>query len=905
MNTGPSGPAGTGETPPRVAQWLVSFVLPRAGRDVVLGDLLERFRDRAAQRGVGAARRWYWRQAVSFVARVPASRAAAGLNGVMAGDTVAARFGPVATGIGSELRFAFRSLRRRRGLSMAAVAVLALAIGASTTVFSVVKAILIERIPFQDPDRLVMIWDRYPEHPDRDAPIRLDHYREWMGRTDLFTSVGAYETTSPSLEYGEWPERVEGAFVTSNLLPLLGARPALGRLLAPEDEAEGAAPVIVLSHGLWQSRFGGDPSIVGRQIRLGGVDTRVVGVMSEAFWFYDPYMVSRSLTGWSGEAARLWLPLRAGAFGGETDYPRYRVIARLRDGVSLPTAADAAAAARSRMTGEDAQEQMTVELLPLSEQIRADSRPRLLGLFGAVALVLLIACVNLVNLLLVHVESRRSEFAVRAALGAGRGRLALQPVLESVLLAAGGGVVGLALARLGTGWLVGLVPRGLPLAHRIGIDVAVAAFGIGLALLAGLAVGVMAALRIDLRRIGAVMLSGSRTVSGSRSSRRIHGALVAAEVSLSLVLFISATLLLRSLASLHGADTGFEADGVLTFHSTLAVSQDRPANTEFFPRLEAAVREMPGVEAVGSTSALPFSLWGQLGRIEIDGTPVDGSIERRVVSPGYFDAIRLPLRSGRVFSESDRGGAPPVVVVNEAAVDRWLGGDSDPIGRTITVIVRDERTVHTVVGVVANVKHERLDEADRPILYSAHRQWTLIFQRFAVRVAAGDPMRLVEPVRRAAAAIDPAQPLQDFISFDALVARSFEEESFYTKILGAFAAAAILLTLVGIYGVVAYITRQRDREVGIRMALGAGAGSVRRLVLGQGLIPVAIGLGLGWLGGLATAGLLRGLLHGIAERDPRTFALAAIMFAIAAAAACLIPANRAARVEPATVLRSE
>jgi predicted permease len=401
------------------------------------------------------------------------------------------------------------------------------------------------------------------------------------------------------------------------------------------------------------------------------------------------------------------------------------------------------------------------------------------------------------------------------------------------------------------------------------------------------------------------MPAGARTVSTSRSSRRLHGSLVAIEVALSLVLLIGATLLLRSLSSLHATDTGFEADGVLTFDATLAISPDRPPNREFFPMLEAALRELPGVEAVGATSALPFSRWSQGARFELPGAQAEQSVEARFVSPGYFDAIGLAVRDGRAFDERDRKGAGPVLVVNEAFVAEWLGGDPDPIGKPVTVVARGERNVHTIVGVVDNVKHSRLFENDQPILYSAVRQSDLIFQRFAVRVTSGDPMRLAEAVRRTAAAIDPAQPLQDIIAFDDHVAQSIEEESFYATVLGAFAAAAILLTLVGIYGVVTYITRQRDREVGIRMALGAGASSVRRLVLGQGLIPVATGLAAGWVAALGTTGLLRGLLHGIAERDPRTFALATILFALVAAAACLIPANRAARVDPATVLRGD
>jgi putative ABC transport system permease protein len=860
-----------------------------------MGDLEERWAARAARDGVRAARRWYWRQALAFLARAPSVHAArarpAGRN--------------LAMGLASEIRLAGRTLRRRPGLALTATFVLALAVGANTTVFSVVDAVLIERLPYPEPSRLVMLWDVYPpESGLGDAmPITLEHYRAWSARTDLFSVVGAFESTRAAIVDGGLPERIDGALATANLLPMLGARPALGRLLLPGDEVLGAEPVVVLSHGLWSSRFGADRGIVGRAITINGVRTRVVGVVEEGFWFYDPYSATRSFTGRNAEAARLWQPLAEDPFGGETDYPRYRVIARLRDGVGVVAVATAADAFRTRLGPTASGDAAGVAVLPLTDQVVAEARPRLLGLAGAVALVLLIACVNLVSLLLVHLESRRSELALRAALGAGRGRLVRQLVVESSLLALGGGALGLLLSVPATRWLLGLVPRGLPLAHRVAMDVGVAMFGLAVALLSGAAIGVLAAWQVGRGRLAGGLAASRRAVSASRGRRRTHASLVTIEVALSLVLLISATLLLRSLAGLHGTDTGFRAQDVLTFEATLMTDADGAVDVAFLDRLTERLRELPGVSAVGTTSALPFSRWDQRARVEVgEGDPP--WINQRLVSEGYFAALSLPLRAGRDFDTGDGPDSAPVAIVNQAFVDQWMAGVPNPIGRAVAV-TRRGRVVRTIVGVVANVKHHQLFEPARPILYEPVRQSPVPFRHFAVRGADVDVRELVEPIRRAAAELDPAQSFGSFIPLEELVAQSIEEETFYTQVVAAFAATAVLLSLIGIYGVVSFTTRQRDREVGIRMALGASAPSVHRLVVRQGLEPVWIGLGLGWMGGLVTTGLLRSLLHGVPGHDPASYALATIAFAAVAAAACLIPARRALRLDPVEVLRGD
>ncbi len=924
---------------PRLAEWLIERVVPAHARESVLGDLHERFDVRARRSGEGAARRWYWRQAIAFLVRLPVIRVVAGASPMRANGRAR---DPLGAGLLRDVRMAVRTLRRRPGLTVTAAGIVALAIGANATVFGVLKAVLLEDLPFPEPDRLVMLWDDYPTASR--MPITLEHYEAWAARTDLFSGVGAWETVSPALLDGEWPERLEGSLVTANLLPLLGARPVLGRLLLPQDQAAGAEPVMVLGHELWSARFGADPAIVGRTLDVNGVRTRIVGVVAEDFWFYDPYSATRSISGRNAASARFWLPLpvEQGFYAEERNYPRYRVIARLQDGVTLEAAAASAALMRRELPPTSSRETAAIEMRPLTEQVVAEARPRLLAMLGAVTLVLLIACVNLASLLLVDLEARRAELSLRLALGAGRARLVRQLVLESTLLGAGGGMLGLLLAVPMMRWIVALVPRGLPLAHRVGLDAGVAAAGIAASLAAGAAVGLAAALRTDAVRPGAGMATAPRTVAGSRSSRRVHDALVCVEVALSLILLVGATLLVRSLAVLNGVDTGFDSEHVLTFEVSPAAGAAALPDGEFIAALEQRVRSLPGVLGAGATTALPFSRWGQSAPIEVDGAVQDRPprIDFRLVSPGYFDAIALPLRAGRAFSASDRAGTQPVVVVNDAFVERWLDGARDPVGRTIAVTWFRERSVRTIAGVVANVKHNELFESNLPIVYAPMLQAPVPFGRFAVRTRPGMETTLIEPIRRVAAAIDPRRPLGaripaetivgrrgegwkvsrstlkheraligdtalTRIAFDALVAQSMEEERFHTQVLDAFAAVAVVLTLIGIHGVVSYTTRQRDREMGIRMALGAGATSVRRLVLTRGLAPVAIGLVLGIAGALAATRVPRGLLHGVAEHDLASFVAASAAFALVSAVACAVPARRAARLDPVQVLRGE
>ena len=881
--------------PPRLAGWLAARIVPRVADEAALGDLDERYRHRVVRDGRAAAARWYVRQIAGFILRVPISRRRARAR-TFAGAGIST------AGWSSDLRNAARVIVQQRGFSSATVVVLGLAVGAVTAVFSVINGVLIRPLPFAAPDALVMIWDEYPpDDPTRDPkPVTLLHYRAWRERPE-FASVGAFESTTAVLHAGRWPEQLDAALVSASVFETLGVRPALGRLFTHLDDVPGADPVVIIGHELWQSRFGGDPQILGRTIPVDGVETRVVGVMPADFWFYDPYAVNRSYTGASAAAARLWRPF-AGRFDDELDYPRYRVFARLRSGVSIDVSAAAAGAAETALTPQLKAADGRVRVVPLLDQITAPVRSRLLALAAAVALVLLVAAINLVSLFVARFDARRTEFAVRTALGATRGRLARALLVHGALLGLAGGTAGVLAAAVAVPMLRDLVPRGLPLAHRVGIDVQVVGFALAVSVAVGVAVAAAASWRLGETGLAVAAASRSRSVAGSAGRQRLTKITIATEVCLTLVLFIAATLLLRSLAATYATDPGFESRSVLTFRSILMLSsRGAPPDYSFFDRLETRLAAIPAVDRVGSAALLPFSRWAQ-GAIVRAGVDVKEPVrvDYRAVSPGYFDALRISRRIGRGFTVDDRPGAPSVAIVNQAFVDRYFAG-ADATTRSITVVSRGREVVCDIVGVVGNVLETRLFSDARPILYVPIAQSPMPMRQFAVR-ASGNQVALADAIRQAAAEVDRRQPLQEFITLDALVDQSMEEERFFGAVTTGFAAVAILLAVAGLYGVVSMAVRERDREVGVRLALGSTPARVSRLIVLDGMRPVVAGLVAGCVAAAAVSHLLRSLLHGIPPSDPVSYAVATAMLAAIAMIACGIPARRAAAIDPVQVL---
>lgn len=890
-------------SPPALARRLASITLPRRHRATCLSDLDERFESLARKQGVAEARRWYWRQATGFLLRVPAERLAigAGLRGLGAG-------------FARDLSFAARTLRLRPGFTIPALIILALAIAANAAVLSIVDNVLLRELPVGDPDEVVLIWDIAPpgDRSERRMPITVDHYSQWKRRDDLFELVGAMDTATPTLEADEFTIGVEGVIVSGDMFELLGARPALGRALTTADDAPDAAAVIVISHRLWRNSFGGDPGIVGRVIDVSNVPTTIVGVMPADFWFFDPYGFTRAGAGRETAQPDFWQPLssRNWQLTG-TDYPALRVIARLRDGVTLQQASDAASAMRAALAVEEERADMGVRLTRLEDAVLGAKRDRLLLLQAAVTLLVLIACVNLMSLVLAKAAATRGELAVRAALGAGRGSLVRLAVSEALLLGLGGGLLGLLAARSLGGVIMSLAPRDLPLAHRVAVDGRVALITLAVALAAGLMAGVLPALRLDFGALTRALSSGSRSVAGDASTSRSRFALVALEVALTLVLLIGATVMLRSFFGAWRSDPGFERDSVLTYFVTVSSAPGEEPDPTFHDRLLEQVRDLPGVVSAGGTTHLPFTNWGNSWAITLDeGTSIEDAprVDGRWITETYLDTMGIELRAGRDFARSDDDGSEPVVLVNEAFVERFFDTSEAgaAAGRVIGVGKYGPPRIvqHRIVGVVENVKTGRLFEVPRPLVYQAVRQDPKIFLRHVVRTT-GPPTTLAAPIRRVAAAIDRRQPITEIYPLKSLLADSLAEERFYTQLLSAFGLLAFALAVVGVYGSVAYSTRLGLREFGIRIAFGARPREVERLIVGRGLAPVVLGVAIGCGGAAMLVRGLESLLHGVSPIDPMSFAIASGAFMLIAAVAALLPAYRAAAVDPIEVLRAD
>jgi predicted permease len=806
-------------------------------------------------------------------------------------------------GLGQDLRFAARSLWRTPGLTLAIVVTLALGIGANSAIFSVVNGVLLRPLPFAQPSRLVTVFDIYLgldlPHSALSEPELLD-----VERQPAFSAVAGYRAARRTLSGAGEPERLQAVLVTANFAQVLGVAPARGRFIAADEAEPGGAAVAVLSDGLWRGRFGADPAVVGRTVQLDGVPTTVVGIMPPGFVFAGAELFAPAVIDRAAPAPRTAHYLSA--------------VARLRPVTTLEAARSQAASLTRRLVADNpdayAGAGFSFGLEPATDTVVGSVRPALLTLLGAVALLLIVACANVANLLLVRAESRRRELAVRSALGAGRGRLVRQFLAEGVLLALGGGGLGLALAWAGVPALLALSPASLPRHEDIAVDPVVAAATLALALATGLMFGLVPALQATGVHAGAALREGG----GRGDSRRrgwVRRGLVAVEVALAVVLVAGSGLLLRSFWHLRRIDVGFRSDHVLALD--LALPESRYADTAsavgFYRALEERLRALPGVAAVGGTSHLPLT--GAVGNwdIEIEGRsqrPGDPAPSPNVnmATPGYYRALRIPMARGRAFDETDDERAPPVVIVNETMA-RTLWPDEDPVGRRFRV-TGDSTEWMTVVGVAGDTRSWGLATAPRaeytlPVyqlptaLRTVRRTLTMVIR------SAGDPRALAAPAREIVAALDRDLAVANLRPLDQVVAESIGERRLTLMLLGLFGGVALLLALVGIYGVTAYGVSQRTREMGIRLALGAAPGAVRWLVLGEGLRLAGLGLVAGL--GLALAGgrVLRSQLYGVGSADPATYLALSIVLLLVAAAATWIPARRATRVDPAIALRAE
>ncbi len=801
------------------------------------------------------------------------------------------------TGLFQDLRYAWRQLHKSPGFTAVAVITLALGIGATTAVFSVVDQVLLHPLPYPDSDRIVTVTQTFQGISTHDASPA--NYLDWVAQNQVFTEMAASRGWQGSLSAGDRPERVKGTMTTPSFFPLFGINPILGRGLAASDAQPGNDHVVVLGYGLWQRYFAGDRAIVGRNIRLNGEHYAVIGVMPPNF-SPDDY----------GE---LWLPSPWGVpthpLAPDKDPRQFRdrsyleVWARLKPGVTVPQARAELDTIGRRLEKEypDSNDKVGISFLPLHEYVVGDIRPVLLVLLTAVVVVLMIACANVANLLLARATARTREISIRTTLGAGRRRLLRQLLTESVLLALLGGGIGLALAVVAIPWLLALSPPDIRQFKQIGINREVLAFSFMASVVCGVVFGLMPALQASRSNPNDFLKEGER---GSKANRgRTRSALVIVEVGLSLVLLVGAGLLVKSFARLMDVNPGFDPDHLLTFNLALPSSTDSAHQFAFYQQVAQRLQALPGVRAVGAVSRLPLAGGNSSRSFNTPGDDKDYSADIRVSTPDYFRTMGIPLLKGRSFSESDVGSAVNVAVINNALAHAVFPGQ-DPIGKQLTNFGPDNLTLQ-IVGVVGNVRHVGLDREPRSEIYQllGQAQWPSMFM--AIRSATSDATSITSAAQNAVWSVNKDVPLATIRTMQDLISNSVLRRRFSMLLLTIFATVAMLLAAIGLYGVMSYSVAQRTKEIGIRMALGARRSDVIALVVKQGMALVLTGIVGGGILSLAMTRMIAGMLFGITATDPLTFVGVAALLAAVAFLANYLPARRGASVDPMVALRYE
>ena len=809
-----------------------------------------------------------------------------------------------------DVRYAVRRLRKAPGFSVIVLLTLALGIGANTAIFSVVNTVLLRPFAYRDPERLVVVDHFYPSLNNLEAGASAPGFRDLREKTELFDGVFVMTGWGPALTgAGGEPQRLQGTRASGLMFRTLGVSPLLGRTFTPDEDEPGKERVVVLSYGFWQRQFGGDPSVVGEQIILNGEQHDVIGVMPASFRNFN------------NQATDLWRPLALTPqqFGGGRTNEWLTLVARLKPTVSIERARSDLTTFASQLRQQFPDQyatDWTFKVTPMNESVSGRIRPALLVLLGAVGFVLLIACANVANLLLARAASRIKEVAIRSALGASRRDLVRQLLVESVLLAVVGGVLGLGFAWLAVKGVIVLQPANVPRIAELRIDGIVMVFTAGLSLFTGLLFGLAPAAQSSRANLQETLKEGGRSATADRSGHALRRVLVVAEVALALTLLTGAGLLIKSLALLQEVNPGFDSNNLLTF--TVSVPGSRyesdTARIQYFDRAIEAVRAVPGVTDVGITSTLPFGGSWSTGSFRVEGyqpppnTPGPWG-DQRVVNPSFFTTLKVPLVKGRYFNEQDGTTGNQVVVVDAEMVRRYWP-DADPIGKRVTFNDPQRDSVvnwMTVVGVVGHTKHEGLDAEDRVQLYHPYRRGGGFAggqMTFAVRTA-GDPNATLSAVRSAIYSVDRDVPLANTSTMETNIGNSMGQRRFAMLLLGLFAAMAAVLASIGIYGVMSYSVTQRAHEIGIRMALGAARRNVLSMVMGQGLLLVGIGVAIGVAGAVALTRLITSQLFGVKPTDPATFAMVAFLLVGVAMLATLVPALRATRVDPIVALRDE
>jgi len=805
----------------------------------------------------------------------------------------------------NDLRFAVRSLLKRPGFALVVIITLALGIGANTAIFSVVNAVLLSPLPYKEPERLVAVWAKSTNRNLTNQPVSYLNYTDWKEQTQAFEQLAAIRAESLNLTGQGEPERINGVRITVNILSTLGVTPELGRDFLPEEGQPEKASAALVSYGLWQRRFGGDPKLIGQTLTLDAKPYTVIGILPP--WLKYPGLIMPQ-TG-----ADIWIPYLVSPSQNQRGFANLRLVGKLKPGVTLTAAQTDVDLVARRLEQQYPQDNtnLGIGVVPLQEQLVGNARLALLILLGAVGLVLLIACVNVANLMLARAAGRSAETALRAALGASRWRLIRQLLTECILLSLLGGAVGILLAYAGINWFKTLNIASLPRLDEISINLKVLAFTLAASAVTGLIFGLLPSLQFSVIELNESLKEGRKGAGGGGHHRRWLRGLVVVEIALALVLLVGAGLLLRSFQRVTEADPGFNPRNVLTLNVPLPQANypDQQRQLQFYETALPKLGALPGVESASGVFRVPL-IGLATSTFSIEGKPVPvgnkPNNDYRTVSPNYFRTMGIALRQGREFTERDKADAPDAVIINEELARRFFPGEN-PIGKRVQIGAENSR-FREIVGVVENVHLTSLDGPVDPAIYvpMAQNTWpqALRISTFAIRTSV-EPRTLLAAIRNQLHSIDSSLPVTQVQTMEEIVSGSLAQRRFNLTLLMIFAAVAGVLAIVGVYGVMSYNVTQQTHELGIRMALGAQQSEILKMVVGDGAKLAMAGVAIGLAGSLALTRLMAGLLFGVSATDPLTFVAIALALTAVCILAALIPARKAAKVNPIIALRGE